>query len=197
MNSDKDYLDEDKNLPSNQSFVCLSFFVPEDKKIKNYGIKVRGCFSNYEEACEHAKMLQKSDKYHNVFVGDMGKWLPFSPDPDSIENSEYENMDLNSLMRGYKKNQERSKLFQEHRKSKAVKSNIDENILAQFKNKKELKEKLNKTSDENKKKILENNLEDIDKQLKKMNEKRNKIEEREKELNSILKKEDDNKNIEI
>ena len=33
MSSDKDYLDEDKNLPPNQSFVCLSF-VPEDKKIK-------------------------------------------------------------------------------------------------------------------------------------------------------------------
>ena len=40
----------------------------------------------------------------------MGKWLPFDPSPDSEKSgdSEYANEQLNSLMKGYKKNQEKS-----------------------------------------------------------------------------------------
>ena len=94
MSSEKDHLDEDLLLPDNQKFACISFFVPEDKEIKKYGLKLRGCFATYEEACDHAKTLQKVDKYHNVFVGEMGKWLPFSPDPDDAKESEYSNKDL-------------------------------------------------------------------------------------------------------
>lgn len=197
MSSEKDYLDEDKLLPPNQNFVCLSFFVPEDKEIRNYGVKIRGCFSSYEEACEHAKLLQKNDKYHNVFVGDMGKWLPFNSNPDSVENSEYENQDLNALMKGYKENQDRSKMFQEHRKNNSVKKNIDENILAQFKNKKELKEKLGETENEKDKKVLLNNLEAIDKQLEKMAKKRDEVESMEKELEKKMNLEENESNIEL
>jgi hypothetical protein len=189
MTSKKDYLDEDVLLPPDQKYVCLSFFVPENKEIKNYGIKIRGCFSTYEEACEHAKVIQNMDKYHNVFVGDMGKWLPFNPDPDDVKDNEYSNNDLNELMKGYKKNQDRSKMYQEIRKNETVMKNIDENILASFKNKKELKEKLDGDLEDSDKTDILNNLEQIDAQLKKMQQKRDDIELMDNTLKEKLEKE--------
>ena len=97
-----DLLTEDTVLlPTNQKFVCLSFLTPtkEDKATLS-GIKIRGVFDSYENACNHAKKIQSYDEYHSVFVGEMGKWLPFDPDPDSeyVKDSEYANEKLNSIM---------------------------------------------------------------------------------------------------
>ena len=184
MSSNKDHLSEDTNLPNGQKWVCLSFFI-EDKKVV-HAVKIRGCFEKYEDACEHAKELQGLDKYHHVFVGEMGKWLPFNPNPDDVDNSEYGNKDLNELMKGYKKNQERAKLYHESRKNTEVTKNIDENIVAKFKNKKSLKEKLKEDISESERKDIEHNLLAIDKELKDMEKKRKEIEDMEKDVQKDL-----------
>ena len=63
-------------------------------------VKIRGVFSEIEKASEHAKKIQSIDKYHNVFVGEMGKWLAFEPDVNSeaAGNPEYANDQLNSII---------------------------------------------------------------------------------------------------
>ena len=83
--SKKDLLTEDTTfLPANQKFVCLSFLTPtkEDKATLS-GIKLEEYLILMNEACEHAKKIREYDEYHNVFVGEMGKWLAFDPDPES------------------------------------------------------------------------------------------------------------------
>jgi len=86
-----DYLTEDKLISDDQKFVCISFLTDKESQKTLTGIKVRGAFPTYEKACENAKMLQSIDPSFNVFVGEMGKWLPFDPSPDSeqVKNSEY------------------------------------------------------------------------------------------------------------
>ena len=105
-----DYLTEDKLLPSDQKFVCISFLT-NTKDTTLIGIKIRGVFSTYDDACTFAKKIQTIDPAFNVFVGDMGKWLSFDPNPDSIKNSEYENEKLNSMMKAYMENQEHAKIL--------------------------------------------------------------------------------------
>jgi hypothetical protein len=112
MSLQEDYLDEDKVIKG-QNFVCLSFLTPlsfpEDKReqYKNQkilGLKVRGVYKTYEEADERAKYLQKVDKYHHVFVGEVGKWLPFNVDTadNNVDNQVYREQELNQYMKAYK-----------------------------------------------------------------------------------------------
>ena len=124
-----DYLTEDTLLPSDQKFVCLSFLTDKESKSTLSAVKIRGVFSSYDVACEHAKKLQTIDSAFNVFVGDMGKWLPFDPNPDSeaVKDSEYANEQLNNMMKGYLENQEKAKLFHEHRKNEMIRENIVSN----------------------------------------------------------------------
>jgi seryl-tRNA synthetase len=176
--SKTDYLTEDTSLlPKNQSFVCLSFLTPtkEDKATLS-GIKIRGVFSNYEEACEHAKKVQSVDKYHNVFVGEMGKWLAFDPDPDSefVKDSEYANQKLNSIMKNYQENQEKSKLFHEHQKNIQIQKNLDSNIEQRQKNKQELNETMVEASEAEKEKLVQN-MDEIEKQIQKMEERKQEL----------------------
>lgn len=117
---------EDEILPHDQKYVCLSFLTQENKSL--VGIKVRGVFEKYEDACEHCKKLQSIDEYFNIFVGEMGKWLPIDPDPETIKNNEFSNEKLNDMMKSYVKNQEYANLLYNQRKSEMIKNNILESI---------------------------------------------------------------------
>lgn len=178
--SKQDYLTEDTTLlPKNQNFVCLSFLTPtKEEQVTLSGIKIRGVFSTYEEACEQAKRLQSVDQYHNVFVGETGKWLPFDPNPDSefVKDSEYANEKLNSIMKNYQENQEKSKLFHEHQKNIQIQKNLDSNIEQRQKNKQELDETFVDASDAEKENLVKN-MDEIEKQIQKMEERKQELED--------------------
>ena len=78
-----------------------------DKEFKNKygfqtsirGLKIRGVYDTLEEAQFRAKRLQQRDPQFNVFVGQVGFWLPWDPNPLSISNQEYANDQLNELMK--------------------------------------------------------------------------------------------------
>jgi DNA repair exonuclease SbcCD ATPase subunit len=111
-----DYLNEDKPIPG-QLWVCISFLSPEGlKNCSVYGLKIRGVFGTRKEAESHANELQKTDPDFHVFVGEMGKWLPWNPSPDSIDDNVYQEKELNNLMKEYKKNMAKAKEMEEQRK---------------------------------------------------------------------------------
>ena len=70
------------------------------------GIKIRGVYETLEGATARCKLLRANDPNHNVFVASVGKWCPWSPAAQSIEDVQYGESELNGLMQGYKKNAE-------------------------------------------------------------------------------------------
>lgn len=84
-----------------------------------HGLKVRGVYSNHEQAVARAKALSKKDPYFNVYVADVGEWLPWDPNPEDVESSEYQNEELNKLMVAYKENAaKREAWFEQEKREK-------------------------------------------------------------------------------
>ena len=89
------------------------------------GIKVRGVFPSEAEATIKAKRLQKSDPSFNIYMGYVGKWMAWEPDPNKVKDQEYANDELNTLMKKYRENEDARDTFyteQKNRKVAAVKS---------------------------------------------------------------------------
>lgn len=129
MSDTKDYLYEDPAVP-NQKFVCISILTPKnfkDPKETMSTLKVRGSYDTFEEASKRGEFLRNIDPHINVYVGEVGKWLPFDDDPEKAKNQEYQNKQLNNLMKGYTENQEKAKEFHEQRKNELVLKTLKEN----------------------------------------------------------------------
>ncbi len=84
------------------------------------GLKIRGVYATTKEAEVRAKKLVRNDPIHNILVGEVGKWLPWDPSPNSIQEQEYAEDQLNQLMKSYKQNEENVDNFY---KEKGVKRN--------------------------------------------------------------------------
>lgn len=99
---------------TNQTKLEDEFYAMNEFRTSMRGLKVRGVFGNHKEAELKAKKLQNKDRYHNIFIGDVGKWLPWDPSPNQVGEQEYAQDQLNSLMRKYKENEDnREKFFEE------------------------------------------------------------------------------------
>ena len=81
------------------------FFAANSFRTTVQGLKVRGVFDTYGEAVNRAKTLQKLDPSFNVYVGQVGFWLPWDPDPHTVADQEYADDQLNQLMKKYKENE--------------------------------------------------------------------------------------------
>lgn len=92
------------------------------------GIKVRGVFGSQEEAELKCKMLREDDPNHDVYIGQVGIWLPFHPEAYKTGRVEYLEKDLNELMAQKKKNDEISKEQFNERVKESKKKAIRENI---------------------------------------------------------------------
>ena len=112
-------LTQDYTTVPGQLYACLSVVGPEaPQKNDKFGIKIRGAFSNRDEAANHAKRLQKEDPTFDIYVVDMYKWLLIPPDPTKIEDVHYSNEKLEEIMTGYKENQvQAARLFQERKEA--------------------------------------------------------------------------------
>jgi myosin heavy subunit len=128
MSDKQDYLYEDPII-SNQKFVCISVLTPKNFKEETTmsTLKVRGSYETYEEAKKRADFLRNIDSNINVYVGEVGKWLPFEDNPENAKDHEYQNEQLNKMMKGYVENQEKAKEFHEQRKNEMIMKTLKEN----------------------------------------------------------------------
>lgn len=91
---------EDDDPIVGQGYVLLSFISPEGiMNCKTRGLKVRGVYDTYERANKAAKKLSNIDKNHHIFVGPVGKWLPWDPSAKQVEEEQYGNDELSSIMK--------------------------------------------------------------------------------------------------
>ena len=107
----------DDFMYANKTKLEDEFYALNDFRTSMRGVKVRGVYGNPKEAELKAKKLQNKDKYHNIFLADVGKWTPWDPQPHEVTDQEYNNDQLNNLMRKYKENEDnREKFFDERTK---------------------------------------------------------------------------------
>jgi hypothetical protein len=103
------------------------FFAENSFRTTVQGLKVRGVYDTYNEALARAKTLQKLDPSFNVYVGQVGFWLPWDPDPMDIADQEYADGQLNQLMKKYKENEaQRDEFYAETKKERLAGAKIRE-----------------------------------------------------------------------
>ena len=90
----------------NQTKLEEAFFAKNEFRTSIRGLKVRGVTGTHGEAVAMSKKLQRSDTIHNIFLGEVGKWLPWDPKPHQVQDQEYAEDQLNTLMKRYKDNEE-------------------------------------------------------------------------------------------
>lgn len=96
----------------NKAFLndrLVKHFGKDIEKIPLQGaLKVRGAYKSEKKAFNKGKNLSKLDGF-TVFVGEMGKWMPFNPDKNRLENYKTTEEELNKLMIGQLEEREKAK----------------------------------------------------------------------------------------
>ena len=122
-----DYLDEDPIIPS-QRWALISVLTPNsvnahpDLDMNVRGFKIRGVYEHKEDAERRKKYLNKIDSYHHIFLGSVGRWLPWDDDADNAEEAVFAEGKLNEYMKQYKEQEDKVRDFDEERKNNARKN---------------------------------------------------------------------------
>jgi hypothetical protein len=93
-----------------------------------HGFKARGNFRSEEEASDFAKRTRDRDPNHSVFVGPIGTWLPWDPNPYKTQQVEFMEEQLNQLHKEKIKNEKLAKDEFEKRIRETKENAIRENI---------------------------------------------------------------------
>jgi hypothetical protein len=107
-------------LFKNGTVLEEEFFKQNEFRTTIRGIKVRGVFASEAEASVRAKRLQKADPNFNVYLGAVGKWMAWEPDPNKVTDSEYANEQLNTLMKKYRENEDNREVFYNEQKKSRI-----------------------------------------------------------------------------
>jgi len=105
----------------NEEKIGEEFDKSNNFKTSVRGVKVRGVFDSKREADVRAAVLQRQDALFDVFVGQIGYWCPWDPNPQKIEDIEYMNNDLNKLVKEYKANEVKKDMFYQEQKTQRQK----------------------------------------------------------------------------
>lgn len=106
-------------LFKNRKKLDDEFFAKNNFRTTIRGLKIRGSYDSYDEASHRAKSLQKLDPSFNVYVGQVGFWLPWDPAPSEINKQEFAEDQLNTLMKCYKENEsKKDEFFEEQKRSR-------------------------------------------------------------------------------
>lgn len=123
----------DEFMYSNKSKLEEEFYALNEFRTSMRGVKVRGVYNNTKEAELKAKKLQQKDKYHNIFMGEVGKWTPWDPSPHEVQDQDYNNDQLNTLMKKYKENEDsREKFFEERTQASKQVFSAKSSVTEQF-----------------------------------------------------------------
>ena len=106
---------------SNEEKIGEVFDKANNFKTSVRGVKVRGVYDTKREADVRASVLQRQDPLFDVFVGQMGYWCPWDPNPQKIDDIEYMNNDLNKLVKEYKTNEAKKDMFYQEQKTQRQK----------------------------------------------------------------------------
>ena len=99
------------------------FFEKNNYQTSMRGLKIRGVYDTNREANVRAQLLRKRDPSFNVFVGQVGYWLPWDPEAEAVQEQEYQEGQLNELVKKYKENlTSRDDLYEQEKNEKIEKA---------------------------------------------------------------------------
>jgi hypothetical protein len=111
----------DTFLYTNKAKLEDDFYAKNEFKTTVRGLKIRGVYGSQAEAVARSKKLQRQDAIHNIFLAEVGKWLPWDPEPNEVAEQEYAEDQLNTLMKKYKENEEAREVFQRENRERLTK----------------------------------------------------------------------------
>jgi hypothetical protein len=85
-------------MDKNEDKLTDDFNIAHKFQTSARACKVKGVYSTFEEASVKAEEFRDANDAHNVFVGDVGKWMYSNPNPNQIGDSVYTENELNNLM---------------------------------------------------------------------------------------------------
>lgn len=125
-----DFLDEDVITVPGQAYALVSFVSPtSNQKGDRCAMKIRGVFGTREEVAAHVRKLMRIDNSFDIFLMEMYKWVPVPPDPNAVEDQEYNETFLNELIKGYKESQLAAKQHFAERKRAVIEQGLDTALL--------------------------------------------------------------------
>jgi hypothetical protein len=170
----------------NQNWYCVSFLTEDNKSL--VGVKISGCFNTNEQADDHSRSLRDINDSISILVGELYKWQPFNPSPDSVEagESEYANPQLNETMKNKKENEKKAQLYHEFRKNDMIRKNLEDSLTDKVSEKEEIAKKLEGISNEETRLSVSNELLILEEQIQKLENKKKEYLDKEAELSEKI-----------
>jgi hypothetical protein len=124
MKTEIDYLIEDQPV-SGQRFALVSIVGPNmNQKCDVWGLKVRGTCDSVDKAKQMTKKLLRADPDYDIYTVEVGKFFPLQVEPNEIQEVEYQNEQLNQLVKNYVENKESANEHWNERREKLVKQAV-------------------------------------------------------------------------
>ncbi len=119
-----DYLYEDPEVPG-QKYGLISIVGPNmPQKCDVWGLKIRGVTDSMDKAKKMTQKLMKIDEDYDIYTVEIGKFFPLVVNPLEVSDVEYQNKQLNDLIKGYLESKELANDQWEQRKNEMVKQAI-------------------------------------------------------------------------
>lgn len=119
-----DYLFCDEEIRG-QKYALISIVGPGMKaKADVWGLKIRGFSDTIDGAHELSRKIIACDPDFDIYVVEVGKFVPLDVKPGEIQDVRYLDQELNTLMKEYYKSQEKRKVIWENEKREKMKANL-------------------------------------------------------------------------
>lgn len=126
MSRQIDYLFEDPVIPS-QKFALISIVGPNMKqKCDVWGLKIRGIAESIDTAKALCKKLLRIDNNYDIYTVEVGKFFPLNVNPLQVQDVEYQNDQLNNLIKSYLENRQNADELWHKRKAEMIEDAIKE-----------------------------------------------------------------------
>ncbi len=121
-----DYLFEDPPI-QNQQYALISIVGPHmPQKCDTWGLKIRGTADTLEKAKSMSQKILRIDNNYDIYTVEVGKFFPLNVEPYDVKDIEYQNDQLNTLIKSYLENRENANEEWHNRKNEMVKNAIKE-----------------------------------------------------------------------
>ena len=121
-----DYLSEDAPV-NGQKYALISIVGPHlNQKCDVWGLKIKGVTETLDSAKSMCKKMIKNDPEFDIFTVEVGKFFPLAVEPTQVSDIEYQNEQLNKMMKNYLENRQLANEQWLERKQKMMQDAIRE-----------------------------------------------------------------------